>query len=621
VSDLSALRERLRGLDDGAPDAPERLATMVELAWAGRFGDWSPLEAIADDAYRLATASGQTEIRARAGRVLLLYRRWRHDLEGALEVALATLADFRQLGDRHGEAAVLDSLSTIAQALGDYPAAFEYGREALDVASASGDAVRQGWALASLGAIHSACGEHDEAVRILERGYDVFRSVPDPLGMARIDLRLGALLLERGDVEGARQRFRAIVDGRRGLPGDLPNIAWGGLADVARVEGRLAEARRLYEKAEEALGRLGARAMIDDNQLSMTRLCLEEGALDEAHERLSAMRRHHEHSGFKPMLAQIHELLAEVCERRGEPNEALAHHKRLGELRQQIAREETRATMLHARSRQAIESAKKDAEIHRLRYVELANMQAKLVASEKLAALGHLSAGIAHELNNPLGALKSNIELIDRVLERIARELGDSASPRMAKSLRSATDAARTSALAVDRVAGFVRNVTRFSGVDRAALETTDLRDCIESVLEMLRPSMPPSIRVTKRLSEVPSVWANPARVNQALMAVVIHAVEAMREEGELTVELSAELDDEVVVRITDDGPGVGPDELDRIFDVGFAEGDERVHVSFGLPTAAATMKAFGGSAEAHSEVGRGTTVALRFPIGKHTAT
>ena len=119
MADLAELRARLATLDDGPADAPERLDVMAALGWQLRFGAPKEGEAFAEQAHRLATQCGYLPARAQAGRSLLMYMRWRHDLADAVVVAQQALSDFRELGDLDSCAAVLDGLSTILEELGD----------------------------------------------------------------------------------------------------------------------------------------------------------------------------------------------------------------------------------------------------------------------------------------------------------------------------------------------------------------------------------------------------------------------------------------------------------------------------------------------------------------------
>ena len=168
-----------------------------------------------------------------------------------------------------------------------------------------------------------------------------------------------------------------------------------------------------------------------------------------------------------------------------------------------------------------------------------------------------------------------------------------------------------SSHVAVERIARFVKSVTAFAGVDQAPTQRVDLGACIDAVLEMAAPSLPQGLSVQLRREDVPKVLTHPARVNQALMAVLFRAIDCTPPDGTLTIALAKDGDD-VVVRIQDQGPELRDEQLKQLFDVGFDSAGSRVTLELGLPTVATTMHALGGSAEA-SRGDRGTTVTLRF--------
>ena len=609
--EVARKRAELEALEGRPADDPDRLEIMADLAWASRFGEWLEAKRLAEEAYRRADGLGLPIVRAKAGRALLLFYRWTHQLPSALDVGVHALEAYRELEDRDGEAAVCDGLATILEELGDYPPALEYATTAHEIAIEQGELSRQGWALSSLGGIHAALGETEEALRLLQLGREVFERDANERGMGRIDFRRAKILIALGDLEGARQCYQFLERIGPALFGFGHWYAYAGLGDLARAEGDYETARRRYE---DALRERARPMLILTTKLSLARLSVEEGNFSEARERLDALLVDDMVAEAKPILAQLHELLAGVCERSGDHAAALQHFRRFHAVRGEVQDEEARATLRHERLRREIESARKDAEIHQLRYVELASMQARLVEHEKLAALGNLAAGVAHELNTPLGVLHSNLQLLRRTLDR-ALPMAEEQEGKLAKLLRSAGPVIETSTEAGSRMATFVQRVIRFAGVDRADREATDLGECIESVLAMIEADLSDGVKLVRDLEPVPTTHASPARINQALMTVVLNAVAAVEREagqGEVAVELKSQ-DGEIHVTVRDDGPGMAPERAAALFDVAFDSSGSRVEVRMGLPTVAATMSSLGGSVEATSSPGEGTTITMRF--------
>jgi len=308
-------------------------------------------------------------------------------------------------------------------------------------------------------------------------------------------------------------------------------------------------------------------------------------------------------------------VLAEVCERRGELARALEQLRQAQALREQIARNDARNKLAQVEARAAMDAAKKDAEIHKLRFVELHGMQAKLVEAERMAFLGKLAAGMAHELNTPLGVLRSNLELSTSAARRLTALLGeegeDAAQARRLAEVLAANRA--TSGEAIERIAAIARSFGRFSQLDQAARRAFDVREGVESALALLEPTVPHEITIERRLDPVPTIEGWPRELNHAFMTVLQNAVQAIEGAGAVTVETSATAE-QVLVRVRDSGCGMDEDEAARLFDVDWSARGPRTRMRLGLAAAHSTMQEHGGAIDVESAPGAGTTVTFRFP-------
>jgi signal transduction histidine kinase len=227
----------------------------------------------------------------------------------------------------------------------------------------------------------------------------------------------------------------------------------------------------------------------------------------------------------------------------------------------------------------------------------------ELVQAEKLATVGRLAAGIAHEINSPLGVLASNLDMLDHLIREPGRP--------NAKELME--DVARSSAAATKRLRGIVKAFETFAGLDEAEIQSININDAIEDVLEFASHQIPPRIKIVKELGQLERFLCSPAQIHQALMNLLMNAVQAIKDEG--VVELRTEHQaDKIRITIRDTGKGMSADELARIFDPTFTKKRDRVGVSMGLIITAQIIRSHEGNIHFESTPGEGTSVTLLLP-------
>jgi signal transduction histidine kinase len=252
-------------------------------------------------------------------------------------------------------------------------------------------------------------------------------------------------------------------------------------------------------------------------------------------------------------------------------------------------------------------------------YEQLRNTQAELVGSAKLATLGNLIAGVAHEINTPLGALHSNHYTIARALDRLQEILEDEVVDedeledvrRIVKAIDGVT---ATNNMAVDRMVKVVDSLRTFGRVDRSDIDFADLHEGLESTLAILSHELKEGIRVEKDYGDLPKVECYPNQIHQVFMNLIVNAVHAMDGDGTLTLRTRHE-GDEVVIEIEDTGVGMPQDTIDRIFDPGFTTKGSRMGMGMGLLITNRIVDRHAGQIAVESEEGVGTTFTVRLPI------
>jgi len=267
---------------------------------------------------------------------------------------------------------------------------------------------------------------------------------------------------------------------------------------------------------------------------------------------------------------------------------------------------------------------------------KLSAAQEQLVQSEKLASIGQLAAGVAHEINNPVGYIFSNIGTLEKYLVSVFRML--SAYEECEALLVGTPAAARLAALraeveleylkediptlmgetreGIDRVRKIVQDLKDFSHVDtRRTWEWADLHKGIDSTLNIVNNEIKYKADVVKQYGVLPEVLCLPSELNQVFMNLLVNAAHAVtKERGTLVIRTGAEAA-EVWVEIEDDGSGIPPDVLKRVFDPFFTTKPVGKGTGLGLSLSYGIVKKHGGRIEVDSEVGRGTRFRVTVPI------
>jgi PAS domain S-box-containing protein len=270
---------------------------------------------------------------------------------------------------------------------------------------------------------------------------------------------------------------------------------------------------------------------------------------------------------------------------------------------------------------------------------KLAEAQSQLLQSEKMASIGQLAAGVAHELNNPIGFVSSNLGSLESYLKDIfailaayeaAEADGGAQCPRLdvARALKRdrdfdflKTDIVQLMAESKDglaRVAKIVRDLKDFSRAGDATYHWADLHQGLESTLNIVWNELKYKCVVKKEYGELPPVWCVPSQLNQVFMNLLVNAAHAIPEKGEIVIRTSRR-GDEVCVAISDTGTGIAPEHLNRIFDPFFTTKPVGKGTGLGLSLAYSIVQKHQGRIEVSSELGKGTTFGVWLPIEAKT--
>jgi signal transduction histidine kinase len=251
---------------------------------------------------------------------------------------------------------------------------------------------------------------------------------------------------------------------------------------------------------------------------------------------------------------------------------------------------------------------------------ELRAAQARLQQSEKLASLGLLVAGIAHEINTPMGAVASMHDTLVRAVDRLRTVLATEISrdpacePKVVSLLRYIDDANRVIADGAGRVSCLVKRLKTFARVDDADPVEADVNEALEDTLLLLRHELEPRIQVRRELGPLPRILGYPARLSQVFVNLLVNAAQAIEGEGKIVVRTRADAE-RVVVTIEDSGCGIREEHLDRIFEPGFTTKQVGVGTGLGLAISRQIVDEHGGTIEVSSRPGEGARFTVSLPI------
>ncbi len=615
--DVSELEAALARASAPPVDPHRRVDALVDLAWALRSADTARAHTLSSEARQLAREIGYKLGQARATRSLAMCI---VDFDGLRD--LFTLAEeakslFDEVGDPSGRAGARDFLASLYEHIGDLNSGLELALDALAIAREHGDPGRQGYALSSVGGILAASGELDAAIDHLKCALPLFEAINDIQGRATIASRLAGVLQRAGRIDEAMGYALLCRDLGTSLSnGFVQSEALVVMAKIADSRGELDEAVRLYQSAYDSLPMGVGRELVGaSTKIALGLILVRQRRLDEAEAELNGALRAVAGDPLSVVAeAEAHEALATLNEVKGDLTAVIRHLRRCHALRAQLAEREASNKIAQVESRSAMEAAKKDAEIHRLKYVELRDMQAQLVEAEKMSALGRLAAGIAHELNTPVGVLRSNLQLNESAAKRLTGWVAET-RPADAQRLEAALTAAReASGAALKRLETVADSFRRFTQLDQADRRTFDVREGLQSAIALLEPTLPSRIRIERQLRDVPSIEGWPRELNHSFMTVLQNASQAIDGEGVITVQTETD-GPAVVVHIRDTGRGMNEAQRAQLFELGWSYTGSRTKLRVGLSAAQATVRRHGGEIEIDSAPNAGTSVRFRLPV------
>jgi PAS domain S-box-containing protein len=252
---------------------------------------------------------------------------------------------------------------------------------------------------------------------------------------------------------------------------------------------------------------------------------------------------------------------------------------------------------------------------------QLVDAHAQLVQAEKMASLGNLVAGIAHEINTPVGAIHSMhdtlVRAVEKLTEAIEQDFPESYHEHrgLQRALQIIQDSNRVIESGTTRVTTIVKSLRNFARLDEVELVQVDLHEGLEDTLTIVNHDIKNRIEVVKNYGDIPRVFCYPSRLNQVFLNILNNARQAIDGKGTISITTS-QVGEEVHVEIGDSGTGIAPEHLEKIFEPTFTTKIAGEGTGLGLSICRQIVEEHKGRIEVESEVGQGTMFRVVIPLG-----
>lgn len=270
-------------------------------------------------------------------------------------------------------------------------------------------------------------------------------------------------------------------------------------------------------------------------------------------------------------------------------------------------------------------------------YSELKQAHSHLLQQEKMASIGQLAAGVAHEINNPVGFISSNLSSLQKYGSRLAeyialeadlvsqsgsQELADRQAEGKKKYkvdyiLTDIDDLVRESLDGCERVSKIVQNLKSFSRVDQATRQTVDIHECLDSTINIVWNELKYKAKIIKEYQAATPITCFPQQLNQVFMNLLVNAAHAIDKEGLITIKTWQD-ETFLSIAISDNGSGIAPENVSRIFEPFFTTKEVGKGTGLGLSIVYEIVsKNHHGDILVDSKLGQGTTFTVKIPFGE----
>ena len=568
----------------------------------------------------------------------------------ALEYELKALEIFEDVGDSVGVSYCCHQIALAYTNLEEYSNAIMSYKRAMKIREFLGNRIGLGYSLISIGETYLKMGNHGESLSSLMKSGEIFKELGDQFGLAASYYSLGMYYRMTGDSQNAVKYLTESLNlgNETRSPIRIRNAAQV-LSEIYAEQNMFKEAYQMYILYKETYDSLYR----EENLVKITQLVMQHEFEQRELLQLAEIARQKQFRNYMIVLLGLVVILVIVILNRyyikrkanidlqNKNKEIESQKKKLENLfvslrikndelcqqNEEIISQKDHLAMLNH------ELEKQTYELNRT-LDELTQAQTHLVQSEKMASLGQLTAGVAHELNNPINFVSTSIKPLQRNVEDLLSLLNKydsvikkndlSAGFIEVEELKETVDLdyliKETQNLFKGIIEGssrsmqIVKDLRTFSRMDENEFKPVDIHDGIDSTLLLLHHKMQNRITVHKNYGKIPHVECLPGKLNQVFMNILTNSILAIKGEGEIFIETSSSKD-KVKISIRDDGMGMSPEVRDHIFEPFFTTRSVGEGTGLGLSISYSIIEEHAGTVEVTSEPGEGTVFIITLPL------
>ncbi|KAA3605585.1 MAG: hypothetical protein DWQ06_03405 [Calditrichaeota bacterium] len=628
--------ELLEKLENVPKESIERVDILVELAWRSWSKDFDITQTYTFEALELSKKLNYDKGKIYSIRNLAGMHFYKAENEKAIQKFEEVLDWCKVNNDKDLEATVLNAIATMYWGIGDFEKGFEYAFRFLKISEELGSIRGKSFACLTLGNFYHDKKDYDESLIYYQKTYELAISLERQQDLLSAKARalngIGIIHLYRNEFETALDYTKQSLEIHSEINSEIGvSRSYDDIGRIYFAMGDLEKAIEFHMKSLELREKIGYIQGKTTTFLGLGKVLTKQGKLDEAIKHISQALELAEMTKTKVKISDSYKYFAEAYSLKGDFEKALEFYQKYHILELEINNERTDTRVKGLKTTFEIEKSKKESEIYKLKNTilkeknealeqaiqKLNATQAQLLQTGKMTALGKLVAGVAHELNTPIGIIKSSIDNLTKGVSKLKglnlEAENESSSKQLTRTLKVIEQSNENVNSSTERVIKIVNSLKTFASLDKAELQKINIHDGIESTLTLIGQEMQKGVEVEKDFADLPEIYCYPSQLNQVFMNLILNAIKSVNGNGKVGIK-TASKNGSVYVSISDSGKGIPQEKLEHLFEPGFTFNDSRVRMRTGLYTSFNIINQHKGNLSVASELNKGTTFMIELP-------